>query len=82
MMRLNSQVGPVRTQTTNTQKMNISEMNTQKIPNSHVFSLDESESKIVHEIVNTSEVKYAMNETKYEEPLVTDNSVINAPRYF
>ena len=26
--------------------------------------------------------KYAMNKTKYEEPLVTDNSVINAPSYF
>ena len=27
------------------------------------------------------EVKYATNETKDEEPSVTDNSVINAPRY-
>ena len=29
-------------------------------------SSDESESKSVHISVNTSEVKYAMNETKYE----------------
>ena len=27
-------------------------------------------------------IKYAKNETKDEEPLVTDNSVINAPIYF
>ena len=27
-----------------------------------------------------SKVKHAMNETKDEEPSVTDNSVINAPR--
>ena len=44
-------------------------------------SLDESESKRVYISVNTSEVKYAMNETKDEEPSVTDNSVINAPSY-
>ena len=32
-MRLNFHVGPVRTQMTNTQNMNISEMNTQNIYN-------------------------------------------------
>ena len=53
------------------------------------------ESKIIHisvntsevkdaknESVNTREVKDANNETNYEEPLVMDNSAINAPRYF
>ena len=44
--------------------------------------MEKSESKSVHISVNTSEVKYAMNETKDEEPLVIDNFVINAPRYF
>ena len=42
MMRLNSHVGPVRTKTTKMKKMNISEINTQNIPNYHVCSLDES----------------------------------------
>ena len=42
MMRLNLRVGPVRMQMTNTQKINISDMNTQNIPNSRVCSLDES----------------------------------------
>ena len=45
-------------------------------------SYNESESKIVHISANMSKVKYAMNETKHEESSVTDNSVINAPRYF
>ena len=45
-------------------------------------SSDESVSKIVHISVNTSKVKYSMNETKDEEPLVTDNSSINVPIYF
>ena len=40
------------------------------------------ETKIVHISVNTSEVKYAMNKTKDEEPLVTNNSVINVSIYF
>ena len=40
------------------------------------------ETKIVHISVNTSEVKYATNEKNYEENLVADNSVINAPIYF
>ena len=42
----------------------------------------QKESKSVHISVNTSEVKYAMNETKDEEPSITDNPVINVPRYF
>ena len=45
-------------------------------------SSEESKSKIVRISVNTSEVKYAKNETKDEEPLVTDTSVINGPNYF
>ena len=45
-------------------------------------SSDESKLKRVHIIVNTNEVKDAMNETKYEEPSFTDNSFINAPIYF
>ena len=95
-------------------------MSTQNIPNLHVYSsdeieskrknadkreskrviistcsLDDRESKDVHISDNTSglkyakngsvsarKVKYAKNETKYEEPLATDNSVINAPSYF
>ena len=36
-MRTNSHVGPVITQITNTQKMNISETNMQNIPNLHVY---------------------------------------------
>ena len=44
--------------------------------------LDESKSKIVHISINKNEVKDAMNETNDEEPSVTDNSVIIAPRYF
>ena len=41
MMKLNLRVGPVIMQITNSQKINISEMNTQNIPNSHVCSSDE-----------------------------------------
>ena len=44
--------------------------------------MDESEPKSVHISVNNSEVKDAMNETKDEEPWVTDNSVINEWNYF
>ena len=44
--------------------------------------LDERKSKSAHISVNKSRIKYAMDETKDEEPLVTDNSVINALRYF
>ena len=38
--------------------------------------------KRVHISVNTSEVKYAMNETEDKKPLVAYNPEINAPRYF
>ena len=97
--------------------MNVSEMNTQNIPNLHGCSLykinskrinvdktllyfcsmdkskakniivnacstDEKKSKTIYIIVNTSKVKDAINETKNEETLVTDNSVINDPIYF
>ena len=34
-----------------------------------------------NESVNTRKLKDAKNETRYEEPSVTDNSVINAPSY-
>ena len=34
-----------------------------------------------NESVNTNELKDTNNETKNKEPLVTDNSVINVPRY-
>ena len=44
--------------------------------------MDESELKKFHISINMSEIKYEMDETKYEEPLVTDNLVINAPIYF
>ena len=44
MMIFNMQVGLVRMQMTDTQKMNNSDTSTQKIPNSHVCSLDESKS--------------------------------------
>ena len=43
MMRFNMRVGPVRTQMTNVQKMNNSEMSTQNNPNLHVCYTDESE---------------------------------------
>ena len=116
-MRLNYHVGLVIMQISNTQKLNISEINTQNIPNYHVcslderesksintdkilshvcstdkrksksaivnsYSLDESESNIFHISVNASKVKYATNETKYEEPFATDNAVINTPTHF
>ena len=32
--------------------------------------------------INTSKEKYAIDETEYEEPLVTDNPVIKEPSYF
>ena len=48
----------------------------------NVCSSDDIESKSVRICVNTSEEKYAKNETKDGESLVTDNSVINAPSYF
>ena len=47
-MRLNSHVGPVRTQMTKTKKMNVSDMNAQKITNLYVCYLDESKSKNIN----------------------------------
>ena len=47
MLRLNSYVGPVITQMTNTQKVNISEINTQNIPNLHFCSSFERKSKSI-----------------------------------
>ena len=44
--------------------------------------MDESELKKFHISINMSEIKYTKNETKDEEPLVMDNSVINVPSYF
>ena len=38
--------------------------------------------KKIHISVNNSEVKDSINETKDEEPYVTDNSVINELDYF
>ena len=44
-MRFNVRISPVRTQMTNTQKMNNYEMSTQNIPNSQVYYLEKKESK-------------------------------------
>ena len=120
MMRsdtFNSHVEPVRTQMTYMQKMNISEMNTQNIPNLYVCSFykseskgiiadenllqvcytynieseiviviesstEESEPKSVRKSFNTNKVKDAIDKTEDEEISVTDNPVINYPRYF
>ena len=43
MMRLNYHVGSVIIKSTNVHKMNISEMNTKKIPNFCVYSSDDNE---------------------------------------
>ena len=43
-------------------------------------STEESKSEGVHKIIN--EEKYAVDETYYEEPLVTGNTFIKGPRYF
>ena len=56
MMRLSYHVGPVRKQMTNTQNMDISEMNTQKIPNLTVCSYDKRESKRIKPEKNLSRV--------------------------
>ena len=45
MMRHNLHVGSVRTQMTNTQKINNSEINTQKIFSLHTYYLDNNKSK-------------------------------------
>ena len=42
-------------------------------------STDKRESEIVLKSSNTK--KYAIYETEHDEPLVTDNPVINNPRY-
>ena len=41
-------VGPVRTQMTNKQQMNSSDMSAQNIPNFHVYSLGKSKSKRIN----------------------------------
>ena len=43
---------------------------------------DKSESKFVQISINTSKVKHVKNKSNDEEPLVTDISVTNSPRYF
>ena len=45
-------------------------------------SIDESESEIFHKSINTNKEKDTIYETEDEETLVTDNPVINEPRYF
>ena len=61
MMIFNIRVGPVRTQMTNSQKMNTYEMIIQMISNLHIYSSDESESKKINGDKNLSHVCY-----KYE----------------
>ena len=48
MTRLNLNFGPVRIQTTNAQKMNISETKTQNIPNFYACSSEDSELKRIN----------------------------------
>ena len=45
MMRLTSHVGPLRTQMTDTQNMNNSDMSTKNTPTYNICSTDKSESK-------------------------------------
>ena len=45
-------------------------------------STEDSESESVHKSINKNKEKYAIDETEYEESSVTDNPVINEPRYF
>ena len=45
-----------------------------------VSSTEESESESVHKIINKE--KYAIGETKHEEPLVTENPVVKEGIYF
>ena len=45
-------------------------------------SIEESKSERVHKSINTNKEKYAIDETKYEEHLVTENLVINDLIYF
>ena len=45
-------------------------------------SKEESESESVHKSINKNKEKDTFDETEHEEPLVTDNPVINDLRYF
>ena len=63
--RFNMCVGPVRTQMTNTKSMNNSDMSTQKIPNLHVCSLNDSESKRINaDKIESHACSTDKNETK------------------
>ena len=44
-------------------------------------STEESGSEIVHQSINTNKEKYTIDETEHDEPLVTDNLVINDMSY-
>ena len=44
--------------------------------------MEEIESESVHKIINTNKEKFSIDETEYEEPLLTDNPAINKPSYF
>ena len=46
------------------------------------ISTEENESESVHKSINRNKEKYSIDETEYEKPLLTDNPVINEPRYF
>ena len=46
------------------------------------ISTEDRELGIVQKSINTNKEKYAIDETDHEEPSVTDNPVINEPRYF
>ena len=45
-------------------------------------STEERKSERFHKIINTNKGKYAIGEIEDEEPLVTDNPVINDNIYF
>ena len=44
--------------------------------------MEDSELESIQKSINTNKEKYAIDEIDHEEPLVTDNPVINEPRYF
>ena len=46
------------------------------------YSTGGSELESIHKSINTNEGKYTIDGTKDEEPLVTDNPVVNEPIYF
>ena len=46
------------------------------------ISMEGRESENVHKSINTNKEKDTIDETEHEEPLVTDNPVINDTRYF